>query len=330
LLGEKDIVVQKKHFDALAPEWESLLGRSPIRSIFFTPQWHELCWQNLQDDGWQLFLLSVRAGERPIGIAPLRRRQSTICFIGNVEVSDYLDFVLREGDEETFYRALVDALQSEDWQVLDLHGLLPASPTLIHLPVLARREGLSVVLEREGVSPALDLPDTWDGFLSSLSRKYRHELRRKIRRLVQNDSFRYYSLQGEDLTAGMDDFLHLHRISGHDKAAFMDRQMESFFRNMVDRLAARNWATLYFLEVDGKRVSTALCFQYGEEVLLYNSGFDPAYGGLSVGLMLKAFCIRDAIEAGKKRFDFLRGSEHYKYELGGVDVPVYRCVVQRL
>lgn len=240
-----------------------------------------------------------------------------------------MDFVLQKGDEETFYRAFLDALKTEEWEVLDLHCLQPASPTLIHLPPMARREGLSVILERESVSPAIELPDTWEGFLSTLSKKYRHELRRKLRRLMETDGTRYHYVEGEDVARGMDDFLRLHRMSSHEKALFMDLQMEAFFRAMVDRLAAWNWARLYFLEVDGRRVSSALCFQYGEDVLLYNSGFDPAYGWLSVGLLLKAFCIRDAIEAGKKRFDFLRGSEHYKYELGGVDVPVYRCVVQR-
>ena len=330
LPGERTILVQREGFASLTPQWEDLLEQSPVQSIFFTPQWHELCWQNLRDEGWQLLLMAVRAKESPIGIAPLRRRQRTICFIGSVEVSDYLDFVLQTGDEETFYRAFLDALKAEDWDILDLHCLQPASPTLVHLPPLARREGLSVILERESVSPAMALPDTWEEFLGNLNKKYRHELRRKLRRLTENNRFRYYYLEGEEVAAGMDDFLHLHRISGHEKAAFMDGQMEAFFRAMVDRLAARNWARLYFLEVGETRVSTALCFQYGQEMLLYNSGFDPAYRSLAVGLLLKSFCIRDAIESGMKRFDFLRGSEHYKYELGGVDVPVYRCVVQRV
>lgn len=330
MLGERAIAVQKEDFGALASRWESLLSQSPAQSIFFTPQWHELCWQSLRADGWQLFLLSVRANGSPIGIVPLCRRKSSVCFIGNVEVSDYLDFVFQEGDEESFYGAILSALKSEDWDTLDLHCLRSGSPTLTHLPPLARAAGFSVTLEEETVSPAVDLPDSWEAFLASLNKKHRHELRRKIRRLAQNDTSRCYSLQGEDLAGGMDDFLRLHRVSSHEKAAFMDRQMESFFRTMVDRLAPWNWARLYFMEVDGKRVSTALCFHYGDEVLLYNSGFDPGYGWLSVGLLLKAFCVRDAIEAGKKRFDFLRGSEHYKYELGGADVPVYRCLVQRV
>jgi CelD/BcsL family acetyltransferase involved in cellulose biosynthesis len=40
-------------------------------------------------------------------------------------------------------------------------------------------------------------------------------------------------------------------------------------------------------------------------------------------------CIRDAVEAGLPFFDFLRGDEPYKYDLGGKDYPLYRMVVKR-
>ena len=62
---------------------------------------------------------------------------------------------------------------------------------------------------------------------------------------------------------------------------------------------------------------------------MYNSGFDPAFADLSVGLLLKATTIRDAIERGLDSFEFLRGDEQYKYHLGGVDQAVYRMTVVR-
>ncbi|MDO8689599.1 MAG: GNAT family N-acetyltransferase, partial [Dehalococcoidia bacterium] len=315
--------------NTLSQEWDGLLEHDVARNIFLTPQWQELCWRNLHDESWELFLFSVRGGNDPLGIAPLRRRGDTICFIGNAEVSDYLDFILKKGEEETFYQVLLDTLKAEDWATLDLCSLSASSPTLKHLPPMALSLGFSVTVEEETVAPAMDLPSSWDEYLASLDKKERHELRRKARRMAANVSPRYYSLEGQELNHGMDDFLRLHRVSKDDKAIFMNEQMEGFFRAMAARFAEEGWARLYFLEANEERVATALCFQYGNESLLYNSGFDPAYGWLSVGLLLKSYCIQDAIESGKKRFDFLRGSEHYKYELGGVDMPVYRCVVRR-
>ena len=49
---------------------------------------------------------------------------------------------------------------------------------------------------------------------------------------------------------------------------------------------------------------------------------------MSVGVLSKALCIRDSIERGKKRFDFLKGDEHYKYHLGGQEVQLYRCLIK--
>jgi len=62
-------------------------------------------------------------------------------------------------------------------------------------------------------------------------------------------------------------------------------------------------------------------------VYLYNSAYDPEYSYLSVGILSKALYIKDSIQRGKKRFDFLKGSEHYKYHLGGREVPLYNCQI---
>ena len=44
----------------------------------------------------------------------------------------------------------------------------------------------------------------------------------------------------------------------------------------------------FFMELNGERVASAICFDYGKARLLYNSGFNPAYSYYSVGLLLKA------------------------------------------
>ncbi len=62
--------------------------------------------------------------------------------------------------------------------------------------------------------------------------------------------------------------------------------------------------------------------------MLYNSGFDPQVREASPGLVLIAHCIEDAIRLGLREYDFLRGRERYKYDLGGRDRVVYRAVVR--
>jgi len=77
------------------------------------------------------------------------------------------------------------------------------------------------------------------------------------------------------------------------------------------------------------RAAAVLCFESEQELLLYNSGYDPAFAPLSVGFVSKALTLKRAIEEGKQRFDFLRGAEPYKYDLGAQDLKVYRLVIRR-
>ena len=47
------------------------------------------------------------------------------------------------------------------------------------------------------------------------------------------------------------------------------------------------------------------------------------------GKPLMYYTIKQAIESGKSVFDFLRGSERYKYHLGAQDHRTYRLSIHR-
>jgi CelD/BcsL family acetyltransferase involved in cellulose biosynthesis len=108
----------------------------------------------------------------------------------------------------------------------------------------------------------------------------------------------------------------------------MTTEMETFFRR-VGVAFRESLGGLYMFEVEGKRVASLFCFEDKTETLIYNSGYDPQYAYLSVGLLSKAACLRHAIDDGRQHLDFLRGSEPYKYDLGGQDVRVYRCLINK-
>ena len=86
---------------------------------------------------------------------------------------------------------------------------------------------------------------------------------------------------------------------------------------------------LSFLEFNSKRVSGCLVFDYQNDFMLYNSGYDFSNRELSAGLINKAYTIKQAIELDRSRFNFLKGSERYKYELGGIDTPIYNISITR-
>ena len=265
-----------------------------------------------------------------LGMASLRASDGSITFVGDEDVCDYNDFLVPKEKENRFYKAFIEYLDRQEWNTLRLYSLVQNSPTLAHLPDLARSRGYKVEISQEEVTPGKILPKTWDDYLASLTKKDRHELRRKLRRLDSAEEVSLYGLtQLDDIKNGMDDFLGLLKMSKEDKHRFLTPERERFFRAIAAELGEMGMLSLYFMEMGGKRVASALTFDYGSSRMLYNSGYNPEYGYYSVGLLLNALALKSAIEEGKDYFDFLRGDEPYKYHLGGVDRLVYTMVVTK-
>jgi len=103
--------------------------------------------------------------------------------------------------------------------------------------------------------------------------------------------------------------------------------MESFFRSVADTMAKAGLLRLGILDLDALPTAMTMCFDYNDCIYLYNSGYNPQYNSLSVGLLCKVLCIKESIQEGKKRFDFLKGDETYKHHLGGKEAPLYRCQI---
>jgi len=211
-----------------------------------------------------------------------------------------------------------------------LWGLHARSPTLEAVPDACHEMAWTADIETEDVCPQLDLPTTWEEYMGLLSKSGRHELRRKLRKLPQGGPVDLESLRSpEEVDAAFPDFVRMHVESRTEKAEFMTERMATFFRRMARALAAEGLIELLFLRLGGARVAGVLAFRGDGEVLLYNSGYDPAYAGLSVGLLSKVMLLERAIDDCRCRFDFLRGAEPYKYDLGAKDVNVYRAMIRR-
>jgi CelD/BcsL family acetyltransferase involved in cellulose biosynthesis len=113
-----------------------------------------------------------------------------------------------------------------------------------------------------------------------------------------------------------------------DKAHFMTDQMTSFFRALAVELASARILRLFLLTLDDAVVAAVMCFDHDETFHLYNNGYDEGYHSLSVGLLSKLLTLKESIQLGKKRYDFLKGTEVYKHRLGARQIPLYRCRIR--
>jgi len=319
--------ITQESFASLTSYWTDLRYNLRWESIFVLPKWLEVWWQAF-GSGAELYLCAVWQREKIIGIAPLLVRDKTASIIGSADVCDYLDFVVTPGMEGDFFTVLLDDLGQRGINHLDLRSLRPDSAVLTDLLVIAQNRKYDVFCSLEDVSLELDLLPTWDEYLATLTGKQRHEVRRKLRRLWEAGDVDYHIVEDSAAVHDvMDTFLVLFSKSRKEKTTFMTAGMESFFRSLADTMAEAKLLRLGILELDRLPTAMVMCFDYNDCVYLYNSGYDPHYSSLSVGLLSKVLCIKDSIHRGRKRFDFLKGGESYKYHLGGREIPLYSCQI---
>jgi CelD/BcsL family acetyltransferase involved in cellulose biosynthesis len=323
-------------FWALRPEWNDLVHRGCCDTVFLTWEWQSTWWKHLGEGN--LLLLGFRAEKdgRLIGIAPLfctqtDDRKSILNLNGCRDVSDYLDLIIEVGQEDAVYRALLDYLEKDApaWDLVDLCNIPQNSLTFVRLSELAKARGYQTLIEIEDVCPIIELPPSWDDYLMMLDKKQRHEVRRKLRKADREAETRFLIIGPEhNLQAEMQDFVELHQRSTPEKDEFMDPQMQRFFFEVAEVLQAKGWLQLAFVIMDGQKAASLLNFDYGDTILVYNSGYDPMqFRQLSPGIIVTARCIEHAISLGRSKFDFLRGDEVYKYRFGAQDTEVRRLLI---
>jgi len=299
----------------------------PWDCLFTLPPWLEAWWWSFGSGAARI--LAVRDGPACVGLAPLLARKAALGIMGDPEICDYLDLMAAPGRETEILKALADHLRDEGCPELQVGPLPEDAPTVAALQRLARSGGLTLAVAPAGVASRADLPASWEAYLQGLAGKERHELRRKERRLRSAGAVRWRRVERIDPEgADLDVFLHLFRASRPDKRRFLQPAMEAYFRRLAAGMAEAGRLRLFFLDLADRPAAAALCFDHQGTRYLYNNGFDPQLGHLSVGLLCKVYSIADAIGDGLPRYDFLKGPEPYKRRLGGRPRNLVECRLQ--
>lgn len=181
--------------------------------------------------------------------------------------------------------------------------------------------GIPVDVEDHTVSAVVDLPESFDAYLASLSKKQRHEVRRKRRRYeeavgpVQHESY-------DDIGWAMDEFFRMHRLSSGEKGDFLTPARQTFFETLM---SMSGWRVDVLRIPDTDRAAAALVSFVDEEAIyLYNSAYDPELSEASPGVAIVGTLIERSIDESIPRFDFLKGDETYKFRLGAEARQLYR------
>jgi len=326
----------------LKTAWNDLLNESICNVPFLRFEYLEQWWQTLGGGEWpadaQLTLVTAQQDGNLVGIAPLfhtlHEGQPSLLFLGSIEISDFLSFIVRPQDLAAFSTGLLETLATSDqipaWQVLDLYNNLEESGLANALKTEAEHRGWAFQNEQTDHSPIIQLPGDWEVYLASLDKKQRHEIRRKMRRLQEAEvPSRWYLVEDTaTLETEIEAFI---ALMAHDpqKQAFLTEPMKEAMAKTIRTAHQEGYLQLSFLEVDGKKAATYLNFDYLNSLWVYNSGMDPEFYSYSAGWVLLGYLLQWANENKRNAFDFMRGNEDYKYRFGATDRFVTRIRLTR-
>jgi CelD/BcsL family acetyltransferase involved in cellulose biosynthesis len=287
---------------------------------------------------------TIRHG-RDLELTPVAPTAKAVFFAASYH-ADYATILSAAADLPAVVRATVAHLagprdggdrHAAPWDVVDLRRLRCADPATDIIAMAfadaAPGEGWRVIREQEDVCPVVTLPAGVDfqGYLHTLGKKTRHEIRRKLRRAEAAGPVEFVEAT-EPLTE-LDAFVDLHQRRWGAAGLFPPTpggdSSRTFLRRLFEEFGPDGPVRLSFLSVGGRRIAAGIHLDDGRSIAYYNAGIDREARDLSPGIVMVAKLIELAIALGRQRVDFLRGDEPYKYQWGASDEPIHRILVYR-
>jgi CelD/BcsL family acetyltransferase involved in cellulose biosynthesis len=162
-------------------------------------------------------------------------------------------------------------------------------------------------------SPVVAITGSWDDYLAGRSSNFRSQVRRKERKLLRQHGLEYRLADDPArLDADLDSLYELHRARWGESTSGSFGGARAFHGEFAAAALERGWLRLWLAEVEGRPIAAWYGFRFGGAEWYYQSGRDPAWDHTSVGLVLLAHTLREAIGDGMGEYKLLRGGESYK------------------
>jgi len=331
----------------LADECDELALSMQPRLPFSTSTWLRLWWQHyseqrllvcdrffvhtLRDEGGRLRAVApLMLTERP-GTGPLRAR--TLAFFGaDKNITELRGMICAPEFEGAAVRSLLTYVNgcADQWDWFTWNGVRPG--TEAHR---ALESEPNFHWTRETTDYVLPLAKSWDEFRAGRSRNIKESLRKcynSLKRDGHEFRFRVVSEPGE-LPAALSRFVELHarRATASELVPHANVFAEHRARDLLRGIAASPSKALslrvFQLEIAGQVIASRVGFVLEDELYLYFSGFEPAWGKYSVMTTTVAETLKWAIEQGMRRVNLSPGTDVSKTRWGAESIVTHNGVL---
>ena len=309
-----EVITDTDALTALEPDWLELCRRTPDVTPFQTPMWLLPWWRAFGSN--DLAVIAARSEGRLEALAPLYvirddDSDESLGVLLGTGISDYLDVI---GDAAL----IMDAMCRIDCQLWDLQQLRPSS-TMLHAPL---PHGWSENVEDQEPCPVLSIAGAGDALQNLVSAHFRQKLRYYRRSLARLGDVRIETPTPDTLDDLLTTLFDLHAARWQRRnlpGLLADATTQRFHRDVARRMLEADVLRMYATRVGDRIVAVFYGFALHGTACAYLSGYDPKLEKLSIGTMIVAHAIEEAVRVGDTSFDFLRGAEEYKYAWGATD-----------
>lgn len=311
---------------SLAGEWAELCAENGDDQPFSRPEWFEAFVTVYET---RVKLLTARRGGKLVAVLPLVVGRGSlhgvpVKTLGAVFNLQTQRFDLVHTNDRSLRRPIADALwrairSVSGWTMLELR-LVPADSWLNDVVEAAARDGFATGVWEMDAAPFVGLPANDDRdaavseFAAGLKAHFRHELKRRLKRLNETGEVRF------DRTAGyssdlMDRYLELERRSWKGEAgtaAACDPRKAQLHHEFARRVSERGAIEFYELTLDGEPIAISILLRFGTKTIFWKTSFDESRARFSPGNLLIKHFTDNAIRAGSDEIDMLSPATDYK------------------
>jgi len=235
----------------LEPVWRDVAEAAGCDHPFLEHAWVRTWWESF-GAGSTLHILVLRAGKRPIAIAPLMLtpvrmygvKVLRLGFLYNAHVP-CADFLISDRPDEVYRAIWTHLSHNRRWDVLQLCQLADGGETLKEVPRLAAASGCRIGVWASDASPYVLLSSSWDAYFNSLAAKHRSNLRNRLKRLKAAGPVELATIASADgLAEALETGFRLEAAAWKgeaETAISCDPAVSRFYSTLADRAAEQGW-----------------------------------------------------------------------------------------
>ena len=316
------IIDSENELKRITNAWNKLLIETPSSNVFLRWEWIYAWIQTYINKNRKTFIILVYNKNDLIGIAPWYIRQiknkgfviKQIEFLGSPETaSDYLDVLIKKGKEKEVTNSIYDYIMNEAsslWDVIRLRDISSNSLFLLYLSNRLKEEGKYIEISNESYCPIVLLPETYEGYLTSLSSNRREQFRRHQRLLQREGNVKHITYQYPGNEATLDEFIKFYE----EKSNYYNASIENFLKSLSLHGNTENLIQIDYLTLNNQKLAGLLHLRNNDTLSMYLMVTDKTFNPkISIGNILVGLCIKNAIVQKIAVYDFLKGDEAYKF-----------------